>query len=146
MLLSIMLVTACKGNPEEATKSDVETSVAENAEDEIVLEESFVKFYNQFHEDSLYQWDHVMFPLENLHESSIDGPWTRENWIRHNTFTDMGGMFKRDFEVLGNIVVEKIIDANGFFEMERRFAKLSSGWNLIYYHIENPSINEDEAG
>lgn len=133
---------SCKND--KATEESVSEIVIDKEVEEVVLDGEFVKFYNEFHKDSMFQLDHIAFPLQNNHDESIGEFWNRENWVRHNTFTDMDGMFRRDFEVLGNIVIEKIIDANGFFEMERRFANLSAGWNLIFYTVENPSINNQE--
>lgn len=124
---------SCKA-PTTEVKGDILQSL-----EVVELDSSFIKFYNRFHSDSLYQLEHIQFPLKKNSQGLFGEKWDEENWIIHNQFSDMGGMFKRDLTPLGPLVIEKIIDANGFFEMERRFAELSDGWKLIYYDVRNPS-------
>ncbi len=135
-LLTVFMCVAlfsCKG-----PTTEVQGEILQS--DEVVeLDSTFIKFYNRFHSDSLYQLAHVQFPIDKNSQGLSGDKWDKENWIIHNQFTDMGGMFKRDLTPIGSMVVEKIIDANGFFEMERRFAELSDGWKLIYYDVRNPS-------
>lgn len=99
------------------------------------LPEDFKPFYNAFQSDSMFQLDHIAFPLERITDDSIQvkSEWTRENWTLHRPFDDKNGAFSRSFEVSAPFVVEHIIDLTGEFTMMRRFAKLSDGWNLIYY-------------
>ena len=106
-----------------------------NSEGETQLPEDFKSFYNTFQSDSIFQLDHIAFPMERISDDSIkvEGRWTRENWKLHHPFDDKNGAFSRSFEVRGDFVVEYIIDLTGEFTMMRRFAKLSDGWNLIYY-------------
>lgn len=123
-------------------EKSVEKTIESSAEEVVEIEGDFVKFYNRFHKDSAFQWNHVAFPMENMANDSIGEYWTEENWIMHNAFSDMGGMFKRDINPIGkSLVVEKIVDANGFFDMERRFSKSKDEWNLIFYSVENPAFN-----
>lgn len=115
------------------------------AEEVVELDSAFIKFYNRFHSDSIYQLQHIQFPLSKNSQGAIGENWQKDNWVIHNRFSDMGGMFKRDLVPIGSMVVEKIIDANGFFEMERRFADLSDGWKLIYYDVRNPSQEQGKG-
>ena len=102
---------------------------------ETELPADFKPFYNSFQSDSLFQLDHIAFPLEMVSDDTlqVNEKWHRENWKVHKPFDDMNGAFSRNFEVSGDFVVEHIIDLTGEFTMMRRFAKLSDGWNLIYY-------------
>ena len=111
--------------------------------EEVKLPEDFAAFYNNFHTDSTYQINHITFPLEgvqNANEGKIDIllpiKWEREDWVLHKAFNDHNGTFTRTYELAGPIIIEKISDANNFFAMERRFAKLSGEWHLIYYGLK----------
>lgn len=100
----------------------------------------FKDFYKRFSTDSVYQMQHIVFPLEGIRamRDSLDildpnFKWHEDKWIVHGLFDDMNGTFIREFLSMKGIVIEKITDQSGTFTMERRFGKLSSGWNLIYY-------------
>ena len=119
-------------------KNKVETEKDEN----IAMYETkeFKDFYERFGKDSVYQMQHIVFPLEGIRsmQDSLDIPdpdfkWQEDKWKIHGIFDDMNGSFIREFLSMKGIVIEKITDQSGTFTMERRFAKLSSGWNLIYY-------------
>ena len=136
VLAIMILLTSCKGKLVEHQSEVLQ------AEDVVELESDFIEFYNKFHEDSLYQLSHIAFPIKKNPKESSSEMWTEDNWVMHHSFSNSGGMFRRDFSTMNKMVIEKIIDANGFFEMERRFGKLIDGWNLIYYNIDNPGINQ----
>ena len=140
--LLLIFIGSCKA---DGSQSSDGAQIVEESESEVVeLDEDFIEFYMQFHEDSLFQLDHVAFPLKN-YESELEGMhWQREDWKMHHPFSDEAGMFNRDYTVLGKIVIEKIVDANGYFDMERRFARLSSGWNLIYFKVEHPNLEKQK--
>lgn len=111
-------------------------------EDEIPLYDTkeFRAFYDRFGMDSVYQMQHIVFPLQGIKAltDSLDRPdpnfkWQESTWKIHGSFDDMNGLFGREFISMKGIVIEKITDKSGTFSMERRFGHLSSGWNLIYY-------------
>ena len=119
-------------------KNKVENEKDENAG--MYETKEFKDFYERFGTDSVYQMQHVVFPLEGIRamRDSLDIPdpnfkWQEDKWIVHGLFDDMNGTFIREFLSMKGIVIEKITDQSGTFTMERRFAKLASGWNLIYY-------------
>jgi len=107
------------------------------------LPEDFVEFFNLFHTDSLYQLEHISFPLEGVQKAN-DGPgdilvpinWEKNSWIMHKAFNSHNGSFERTFKIVGPIIIEEINDKNQFFSMERRFAKIRSEWHLIYYGLK----------
>jgi len=143
IILIVAFLFSCKSNTDQNVQTS-ENQVMDQDVVEVELDSTFVKFYNRFHIDSVYQLDHVVFPMKNTHDSDVGPLWTAENWVMHKPFSDMGGMFTLDYQVLGNVVVEKINDYNGFFQMERRFGNLSSGWQLIYYHIDSKGTPVEE--
>jgi len=106
----------------------------------------FESFYERFHQDSLYQMEHIAFPITGIpsfsdEESAADPnfQWTRENWKIHKPFNFKESEFKQSFRVIGNDIVEEtILHQNGQFGMIRRFAQVGGEWNLIYFADMNP--------
>jgi hypothetical protein len=100
----------------------------------------FLEFYKKFSTDSIFQLEHTVFPLEGMKAplDSLDTPdpdfkWQMEEWVIQKEYDDVNGSFTREFFDMNGMVMEIISDLSGQFTMERRFAKLSSGWHLIYY-------------
>ncbi len=128
-LFSLVLFQ-CKSEPE---KKEAEYSK---------LPKDFVEFYDKFHEDSVFQIEHITFPLEGatrIPNSDIDSmipyKWRKENWKIHKKFENFDDIFTRSFYLLGDdAVIENIIGVDSLFQMQRRFSKLHSGWHLIYYY------------
>lgn len=124
-------------------------------EEEVVdtLPDDFITFYDRFHTDSLYQMDHIVFPLEGL-PNAIEVPdtvatkrffWQQNEWKKHNHFTDPSGQFDHWYQVLDERVIEHWVQMKGTDMMiQRRFAKLENGWNLIYYAGMRPRKVNDE--
>jgi len=134
LLVVMVIITSCK------SKADAEPIVAEEGPQPFENEE-FVAFYNTFSSDSVFQLEHITFPLEGTRPQADsldvvppDFRWTLDTWKIHSAFDDGNKSFVREI-VNGpaGIIIEYISDVSGQYTMERRFAKLSSGWNLIYY-------------
>ncbi len=100
--------------------------------------EDFSAFYERFHSDSVYQMEHITFPLAGLpsYAQTTDGDfrWQKEDWQMHRIFDPATTGFTSEFTKLGTeIVVERIVHRNGQYGMIRRFARLDGSWHLIYY-------------
>lgn len=127
----IFLMASCK--PKDNGLAKEETPLFETKE--------FLDFYEKFSTDSVYQLEHVVFPLEGIRAPQnandtlgLAYKWQREDWKIHGKFDDANGTFSKEMmDLAGKMVIEIISDESGLFSMERRFAKLSDGWNLIYY-------------
>ena len=134
LLITTVMVSSCK------SKADSEPIAVEEGPQPFENEE-FVSFYNTFSSDSLYQLDHIAFPLEGMRPMADsldivppDFRWTKDTWKIHKAFDDGNKSFVRQIiNGPGGVIIENISDVSGQYTMERRFAKLSSGWNLIYY-------------
>lgn len=116
-----------------------QTPKTEQVEIPLYETQEFQDFYQRFGKDSVFQMEHIVFPLEGLKsptDSTIVDPdtfrWNADDWVLHGPYDDATD-YSREFIAVGGIVFEKIADPTATFTMERRFAKLSSGWNLIYY-------------
>jgi hypothetical protein len=132
--LSLITFFACK------PKTDVNTAAMKE------LSEDFKAFYSKFHEDSLFQFQHIAFPLKGLPANADqevvaadDFFYQPNDWKKHNAIDFKTGEFIQTInQVTPNMVIEFILKADNSFGIERRFAKLSDGqWNLIYYTAPN---------
>jgi len=110
-----------KSSPTQTTKVN----------NEVQIPDGFLEFYDEFHQDSIFQKEHIVFPIRGASDSvSI----SKSDWIVHKAFDSMEGTFRRDINVFSDaVVIEVIQDNSGSFRMERRFGNTSDGWKLIYY-------------
>jgi len=104
--------------------------------EEVVIPESFVEFYDRFHTDSLFQLNHIVFPLQGKVDTiGSQLKWSKNEWKLHKPFETFEGSYNRDYSVLNGIVIEHVQDIYGYFNMERRFTIMADEWNLIYYRV-----------
>ncbi|WP_235291076.1 hypothetical protein [Portibacter lacus] len=103
------------------------------------LPQGFHDFYDQFHSDSNFQMQHIIFPLkgtatkkDSMETITLDKEYVAENWKLHKPFNADAG-FNRSFTAMGDLVIEKMQDDMGLFTIERRWGKVDSTWSLIYY-------------
>ena len=103
----------------------------------------FTQFYMQFHIDSTYQIEHIIFPLTGLPpnadsiQMSKTYQWEAENWRMHRPFKAASGYDQEYISIDDKTITEYIIDPQTGFGMERRFSKLKNKWYLIYYSAMN---------
>lgn len=108
------------------------------------LPADFVSFYEEFHRDSSFQMDRIIWPLEGVPDNAGDRltdrtfRWQRNEW-RIMQPTDVQSSFQREFLPLSNeLIIEKITNNTGQFALIRRWAVISGDWHLIYYAGMNP--------
>ena len=102
---------------------------------------SFVEFYERFHQDSAYQMEHIIFPLEGLPQQAdsaliAEGTfrWQKEGWRMQRGFDLASSSFEQQLiPVSEDLILEKITHKAGDLGMQRRFARLGEDWYLIYY-------------
>lgn len=96
--------------------------------------------------------DHIVFPLEGMPASTGDDDtlitgrffWQRNEWKKHNHFTDPSNQFEHWYQVLDERIIEHWIKMKGTnLVMRRRFAKLDDEWFLIYYSGLRPETTEE---
>lgn len=103
------------------------------------LPESFAEFYQRFLTDSLYQMEHILFPLQGLPDkadsltlAANNFRWQMEGWNMHRPIS--GNDFTINFRMLTeNTIQENIRHTSGNYAMERRYSNFDDGWYLIYY-------------
>lgn len=137
--LLVLLTTACK---REAAVGDQVNAPAD-------LPEGFLDFYQRFLTDSLYQMEHILFPLQGLPDkadsTALTGSsfrWQMENWVMHRPIDGESGFSVNLRPVTDSYVQENIRHESGLYGMERRFAYMDDGWYLIYYAGLN-ALNND---
>jgi hypothetical protein len=123
---------ACRNQPK--TAEDVPTAVQ--------LPQDFLDFYKKFHEDSLFQTEHITWPLQgDTDEKMPDGQfqkkattWQQESW-RMQKINFNPNDYLIEYQMLGDIIIiERIRPKAANYGVERRFAKQGDGqWALIYY-------------
>jgi len=126
ILFLLTLLISCN-NKNSATQQS-STATEENI---VHIPDDFPEFYTRFHLDPEYQLSHIQFPLAGKSETE---KWKIENWEFHKPFTE-SDEFIRDYENLGGIITERIVDKEGMFYITRRYAKIASEWNLIFYEL-----------
>jgi len=97
---------------------------------------NFFEFYQRFHSDSLFQMDHIQFPLSGVPtmDSSADPEnykWTKANW-RMQKMPELSEDTKRTFANLGFVIIERLT-IGGVMGTERRFLPVGDSYELIYY-------------
>ncbi len=127
------IIFACN-NASQEQPSNTDTGSA-------ALPEGFLPFYQQFHADSIFQMEHITFPLQglpnNTDRETIDAGtfrWQKEEWSMMQPIDFEMSDYRRELiPVTDEMVVERIVHKNGQFGMVRRFAIISGDWHLIYY-------------
>lgn len=119
-------------------------SGADSVIEGVDIKQEFKNFYADFHSDSLYQIEHIQFPLQGVSSNPTDHHagfrWERADWRMHQLFDEATTGFSSQFTWLGDdFVIERIDHRNGQYGMERRFSRLSGDrWYLIYYAALHP--------
>jgi hypothetical protein len=133
--LILLMLVACKGR-NEAPNSTVQAEQSEP------LPADFDAFYQKFHSDSLFQMEHIAWPLAGrkgtLGDStqvSVAHTWSRDTWLMHrNTGLNPDEFLQKFFPIGEVIVIEKIYARGGPYGLEKRYARQTDGqWALIYY-------------
>lgn len=102
---------------------------------------AFDDFYKRFHSDSVYQIEHILFPLQGLPAEAdsatlVDGNfyWQKDDWKMHKAFDTEDNAFQVELQaVTDNVYEELIFHKLSGYAMIRRFAKVNEDWYLTYY-------------
>lgn len=106
----------------------------------------FDQFYEKFMQDSVFQMQHINFPLDGLPDDAANYGdsiqnfrWTKENWRIHHPIDFEKTKFEQNFQTLGDeLIIENITEPTVGYGMLRRWAKIDGKWTLIYYVGLNP--------
>ena len=119
-----------------------ESNQSENHSEKVVSGiPDFDAFYQKFHSDSIYQIEHIIFPLEGLPGqasdedfSNPDFRWQKEDWVMHKGFQNINDEYSIEFRPIDKaLMIEVIRHKPSNYIMKRNFAYMGDGWYLIYY-------------
>ena len=109
----------------------------------VKLPDGFEDFYQAFHADSLFQMQHINWPLQGLKGVMIDSArsgtetiwWQPEQWHLQRLDWVGTGDYEQEWSTLNDkLVIERIRAKSVPYGIERRFSKQPDGnWELIYY-------------
>lgn len=124
-----------------ACKSDKTSTNVTGIDFDENLPPDFLKFHMRFHQDSVFQIEHIAFPLPGIpnmaydlsQDSIANFHWTPEEWIMHKPFNYSEDYSRKYITYSQNLIGELIFETQSGFGIERRFSKTKSGWKLIYY-------------
>lgn len=125
-LASLLTVFGCT---QDQQKSETTSEVSD-----------FSTFYVQFHQDSVFQTEHILFPLQGIPSNADSAQlldktfrWERENWEMHRAIPPNSDFSSKLLPVDEALIIEQILHQSGDYAIERRFAKINDKWWLIYY-------------
>ena len=122
ILFSLMLIISSCGSDADNSGDNDQNDVQEG---QIDLTD-FYAFYQKFHKDSIYQIDHISWPLEGLPSDADSATiasgtfyWTRDNWRMHKPFDFEMSEFKRQINPINDIMVsEQLVSFDIFDECD----------------------------
>lgn len=130
----IALLVGCNGNDNStanpATASPVETTTE--------LPAGFSDFYDRFHRDSAFQYNHIQWPLRAIPDRPLEEGekffFTPDTWRRQQLISPTSGYTSHFTVLTDDMVIEQIIKSADKTGLERRFLRDDElGWKLIYY-------------
>lgn len=140
LVVLVFMLIACK-------PANLETKTSEPVEDmsDMKIPEDFRTFYDRFHSDTSFQLEHIVFPLSGIPANSdtltagTNYKWQKEGWRWHRPIDPTLTGFEQEWQMLTqDLIIETISQRSAGFGMMRRFAKMDTGWMLIYYAGMNP--------
>jgi hypothetical protein len=96
--------------------------------------EDFESFYARFHQDTVFQFQRIEFPLAGIDANGNEKVWTEEEWKWLKAVDPKNEDIKLFREKEAGFVKERLIFQDAFM-MERNFTydKSSKRWLLTYY-------------
>jgi len=91
----LLLFTACKERNSEVVSNP----------NEVIIPDDFPDFYTKFHTDSVFQMEHIVFPLEG---TPAGDKWQRDDWVIHKPIQGRPGEYVQNFDNFENIIVKKV--------------------------------------
>ena len=142
ILIGISLVFAFqKIMNDKEQPQEVETTMTAKGEEAETIPPDFLVFYTQFHSDSIYQMEHINFPLEGFpaYADSVTVAdktfkWEKEDWKMHKNMDERKDNFHKNLSVVSDgLIFEHVPTNDKKLWMERRFLKSNGEWRLIYF-------------
>lgn len=114
----------------------------QKSEQKATINDGFLEFYKRFHEDSIYQLQHIDFPLNGI-EKSPDHVnhtyWLSDQWKPHKPIS-LPADYTQQFYITNDSIIDIIQDQSATFIMKRIFIKKEQDFELIYYEEMGPKM------
>ena len=141
ILIGISLMFAFQKIMKEKDKPTTGATTALQSEKKLDIPPDFLLFYTKFHTDSLYQVEHITFPLEGMppYNDSLawaqpDFKWQKESWKMHKILKGRENSFLENLVPMGkDLIFEFTPTDDKKLWVARRFLKSNGEWKLIYY-------------
>ena len=131
----IVLSFSCKDKP---TNHESQYSLTDQ------IPSDFITFLQRFHQDTVYQINHIVFPLAGEENKFGEvSKWDKDQWKIHRPFNTQLTDYNRQYINLSSLITEVIQDKYGLFRSERRFSKMADEWQLIYYNTIYRNIDSE---
>lgn len=132
-------MSSCRNRPAESMPPEAEAP-------EEVVSADFLQFHDRFLQDSSFQLEHILFPIEGVPSNPDSATlasgqfrWQKTDWAIHKAFDFENSDYERQFVPFdSNLIIERIVHKSGGYRSERRFSKSGEDWYLIYYASLNP--------
>ncbi len=137
--IPLLCFLACGQSEQQNQQSTTATAPSISSE----LPADFVSFYQKFHANEAYQISHIQWPLPGVPDRQLEAgeqfTFKQDEWSMQRAFNPAVSGYVSDFTVLGELIIEKIINTREKNGLERRFLKRNDGeWELIYYQGLRP--------
>lgn len=100
--------------------------------------EKFCEFFSNFHSDSVYQMDHILFPISGINTDSMNFDdtiyyWEKEHWELHVNKDIDTSLFEWKLTLGISVAEELIISKTPGIIISRKFIKKEDEWFLYEY-------------
>lgn len=113
------------------------------------LPKGFLQFYDTFHQDSSFQLQHILFPLQGHQTDSLGNThpntWQPDSWKQHRPISFLGTTYQQVFEVVPGFITDIIYSEQYSLTMIRRFVETGDTYMLVYYKELGPAISTERT-
>ncbi len=105
-----------------------------------INDSSFISFYKNYFNDSIYQIEHTQFPLEGAYyEYDIEKKWKKEKWyFLKNLPSELDtSLYNIQLKKENERVIEDIELKESGFSIQFQYQKIKEKWHLVYYDENN---------
>ncbi len=145
LLAGFCTFIACNSGPQNAANAMSLSDVPEVG----AKVENFKTFYERFHQDSAFQMERILFPLQGYKVMETDSQqvvaphyYQPEEWELFRPINPGVDGLERIFPAADeSLVIERLYVTTGTlrYEIERRYLLQDKGWMLIFYSGLRPA-------
>ncbi len=145
VFICLFFAFACNRTSKEITQQEknTEKTIPPKAEYKTkpLAPEKFDRFYQKFHNDSIFQVSRIKFPLQGytIDSTGRHNAWKKENWVMHKIIVNHidTSQFTVEKDLTSTTYKEKIYIEGGGFSATRIFKMFDGKWFLTSYIDED---------